>query len=81
MIFKLLNKRWVPVVAIDIFNGNPLSYAYFMALFKELDESRIDDPHECLTRLIKDMKGEVRELVIIVYISKLKKATNVQGCY
>ena len=52
------------MVGIDIFNGTPLSYRYFMALFKELDESRIDDPHECLTRLIKDMKGEVRELVM-----------------
>lgn len=52
------------MVDIDIFNGTPLSYRYFMALFKELDESRIDDPHECLTRLIKDMKGEVRELIM-----------------
>ena len=51
-------QRW-----IRKFDGNPLNYYYFMALFVEVVETKIEEPRGRLTRLIKFTTGEARELI------------------
>ena len=41
---KLLQQQAAPKVDIDCFDGNPLNYHYFMALFCEVVETKIEDP-------------------------------------
>ena len=50
-------------VEIDTFDGNPLNYFYFMELFKEAVEKKVDDPKGRLTRLIRFTSGEAKELI------------------
>ena len=59
-----MKQQSAPEVDIDCFDGNPLNYRYFMAIFKEVVENRIDDPCGTLIRLIKYTKGEAKELVM-----------------
>ena len=40
---RLMKQQSAPKVDIDSFHGNPLNYWYFMAIFKEVVENRIDD--------------------------------------
>ena len=61
---QLLKQQSAPEIDIDCFDGNPLNYRYFMAIFAEVVENRINDPRGCLTRLIKYTKGEAKELVM-----------------
>ena len=48
---------------IDCFDGNPLNYHYFIALFCEVVETKIEDPQDGLTRLIKYTVGKAKELI------------------
>ena len=52
-----------PDVDIETFDGNVLNYHYFIALFREVVESKVDDPRGKLTRLIKYTSGDARELI------------------
>ena len=61
---KFLKQQSAPEVDIDFFDGNPLHFRYFMAIFKEAVENQIEDPRGRLTRLIKYTKGEPKELVM-----------------
>ena len=63
VLFKLLQQQSAPDVDMEEFNGNPLNYHYFMALFKEVVEKKIDEPRGRLTRLIKYTTGEARDLI------------------
>ena len=54
---KLLQQQAAPEVDIEYFDDNPLNYHYFMALFSEVVETKIDDPRGRLTRLIKYAVG------------------------
>ena len=47
-----------PEVDIKYFDGNPLKYHYFMALFSEIGETKTDDP-----RLIKYKVAEPKEQI------------------
>ena len=60
---KLLQQQASPEVNIDCFYGNPLNYHYFMALFCEVVETKIEDPRRRLTRLLKHTLGEAKELI------------------
>ena len=60
---KLLQQQAAPEVDIDCFDGNPLNYHYFMALFCEVVETKIEDPRGRLTRLLKYTVGEAKELI------------------
>ena len=60
---KLLKQQSAPDVDMEIFDGNPLNYRYFMTLFREVVESKIEDPRGRLTRLIKYTTGEAKELI------------------
>ena len=60
---QLLSQQSAPNVDIDMFDGNPLVFNYFMSLFEEMVESKVVDPRGRLTRLISYTKGEAKELV------------------
>ena len=63
ILYKLLQQQAAPEVDIEYFDGNPLNYHYFMALFSEVVETKIDDPRGRLTRLTKYTMGEPKELI------------------
>ena len=63
MLCKLLWFQSAPDVDIKTFDGNVLNYHYFIALFREVVESKVDDPRGKLTRLIKYTSGDARELI------------------
>ena len=63
MLCKLLKLHAAPEVDMKSFDGNTLNYHYFMALFKEVVESKIDDPRGRLTRLIKYTAGDAKEFI------------------
>ena len=46
-----------PDVDIDVFDGNPLNFKYFMSLFRQVVESKMKDPRGRLARLIKYTTG------------------------
>ena len=48
---------------LDVFDGNPLEYHYFMTLFYKTVEKRIDNPRGKLTRLMKYSKGDAKEMI------------------
>ena len=60
---QLLKIQSAPEVEMDSFSGNPLDFRYFMSLFKELVESKVDDPLGKLARLIQYTRGEAKELI------------------
>ena len=61
MLCKLLTAA--PKVDMEPFDGNTLNYHYFIALFKEVVESKIDDIRGRLTRFIKYTIGDAKELI------------------
>ena len=60
---QLLTQQAAPDAEIHTFDGNPLNYFYFMALFKEAVKKKIDDLNGRLTRLIKLTSGKAKELI------------------
>ena len=60
---NLLKRQSVPDIDIDEFDSNPINYHYFIFIFKEVIESKTDDPQGCLARLIKYTKGEAKEII------------------
>ena len=62
-ICSLVKQQSAADVDLDVFDDNPLEYNYFMSLFHELVEKRIDDPQGRLTRLIKYTKGDAKEMI------------------
>ena len=63
MLSKLAREQSAPQVDMEPFEGNPLDFIYFMSMFQESVEKKIDDPWDRLTQLIKYTRGEPRELV------------------
>ena len=63
MLSKLVRKQSAPQGDMKPFEGNPLDFTYFMSMFQESVEKKIDDPRGKLTQLIKYTRGEPRELV------------------
>ena len=41
---KLLRQQAAPDVDIDIFSGDPVDYHFFIVVFEEVVEKKIDDP-------------------------------------
>ena len=54
MMSKLLRQQGAPEVDIDVFTGNPTEYHYFLTVFDEVVEKKIDDAGGRLTRLIME---------------------------
>ena len=63
MLCKLSKVQSAPDVDMECFDGKVLEYHYFMALFTEVIESKIEDPRGRLTRLIKYTVGDARDLI------------------
>ena len=63
MMSKLLSQQAAPDVDINIFMGDPVDYHYFIAVFDEVVEKKIDDPWGRLTRLIKYTYGQPKEMI------------------
>ena len=63
MMCKLVNQQSAPEIDTDVFDGNPLEFHYFMAVFDEAVEKKIEDPCGKLTCLIKYTTGEVKEII------------------
>ena len=63
MLCTLVREQAAPQVTIEPFDGNPLNFAYFLSMFTESVEKKIEDPMGRLTRLIKCTTGEAQELV------------------
>ena len=61
MMSKLLRQQAAPDV--DIFNGDPVDYHYFIAVLDEVIEKKIDDPWGRLTRLIKYTDSQPNEMI------------------
>lgn len=57
----------------NCFDENPLNYQYFVAIFKEVMESTIGNPHRQLIRLIRYTKGEAKELVMNCFHQPLRE--------
>ena len=53
MLSKLVLGQSAPQVDMKQFEGNPLDFTYFMSMFQESVEKKIDGPRRRLTRLIK----------------------------
>ena len=52
-----------PQVDLESFYGNPPKYTYFMSMFKESVEKKIEDPKGRLTQLIRHTRGEAKDLI------------------
>ena len=63
IICKALQRQAAPHVDIRKRDGNPVNYQYFMSIFKEVAEDRIEDKTGRLIRLTKYVEGEERELI------------------
>ena len=63
MMRKLVNQQSASEIDIHVFGGNPLEFRYFMAVFDEAVENKIEDPRGKLTCLIKYTTVEVKEML------------------
>ena len=63
MMRKLVNQQSASEIDIHVFGGNPLEFHYFMAVFDEDVENKIEDPRGKLTCLIKYTTVEVKEML------------------
>ena len=59
----LVKQQSAPDIELDVFDGNPLDFHYFMTLFHEVVEKRIDDPRGRLARLLKYTSGNAKEMI------------------
>ena len=62
-VYTLVTEQAAPQVTIEPFDGKPLNLAYFLLMFVESVEKKIEGPMGRLTRLIKYTTGEAQELV------------------
>ena len=60
---KLIRQQAAPDVDIDIFSGDPVDYHYFIAVFEEVVEKKIDDPQGRLARVIRYTYGKPKEMI------------------
>ena len=60
---KLVDLHTAPDVDIDVFNGDPLEYAYFRAAFRDVVERKVADQTGRLTRLLKYTSGDAKDLI------------------
>ena len=59
----LVKEQLAPDIELELFDGNPLDFHYFMTLFHEVVEKRIDDPRGRLARLLKYTNVNAREMI------------------
>ena len=59
----LVNLLSIPKVELDKFDGNPLDYQSFIAIFDEIVDSKIDDDNVKLTRLLQYTSGSAKDAI------------------
>ena len=59
----MMKQQLAPEIDFDISYGNPLNFHYFMTLFREAVEKKIEGPCGKLTLLIKYTTGKMKELI------------------
>ena len=62
----LVREQAASQVTFEHFDGNPLSFAYFLSMSTESVEKKIEEPMGRLPRLIKCTTGEVQEKHFII---------------
>ena len=62
MMSELLRQQAAIELEIDIFDGNPMDFHYFMAVSKDVVEMKVTDSRGQLTCLIKFTTGEAKEI-------------------
>ena len=62
LLCTLVREQAAPQVTIELFDGNPLNFSYFLSMFPESVQKNIEDPMGRLIRLIKCTTGEAQEL-------------------
>ena len=60
---NLVKQQSASDIELDVFDGNPLDFHYFMTLFHEVVEKRIDHPRGRLARLLKYTNGNAKEMI------------------
>ena len=63
MMSKLLRQYAAPDVDIDILSDHTVGYHYFIAVFEEVVEKKIDDPRGRMTRLIRYTDSEPEKII------------------
>ena len=63
MMCQLLKQQSAPDIDIDIFSGNLGDFHYFMAVFNEIVEKKVDGHREKLTQLIKYTTSDAKEML------------------
>ena len=63
LLLNLLKMQSAPDVDMECFGGNVLEYCYFMALFSEVAESKIENQRGRPARLMKYAVGDARDLI------------------
>ena len=60
VLYQLLKQQAALEVDVEVSDENLLNFKCFMSLFKEVVETKVDDPRGRLTRLIRYTSGEVK---------------------
>ena len=63
MMCQLLKQQSAPDIDIDIFSSNLVDFNYFMAVFSEIVENKVDGRKEKLTQLIKYTTSDAKEML------------------
>ena len=63
MMCDLLRHQPTPEVEIKKFRGNSFEYYYFISVFREVVELKIDDPRGRLVRLLSYTESEARDTI------------------
>ena len=76
---KLLKLQAAPEVDMEPFDGNVLNYHHFIALFKEVVESKLEDPRGRLIRFFEILQGKPKNSSIIASNCHLMKVLSMQN--
>ena len=76
-IYKPPQQQSVPDIETDLFDGKPLEFNYFMSLFEELVERKIEDQRGRVTRLIK-CKTEEAQVAVSIASDKQRSCTKMR---
>ena len=60
---QLLQQQAAPEVDTEVFDGDLLNFMYFVSIFWEVVETKLEDPRGQLTQLIKYTNVEAKDLV------------------
>ena len=78
----LVTRLQAPDIELDVFTGDPLQFHFFMTTFAEVVETKIHDERGRLTRLLKYLSGEPKDLVSgCIYLSSHDFYKKLRKCW